>query len=112
MTDVPNRDGQDAPPDSDLATEIRALREEIERFNGHRFIRIQNSVPRMLFVQLARGLVLGLGTVIGASVLVSFFVYALSQIEFLPIIGEWATEIARQIEGELSDRQAETPPDE
>ena len=32
----------------DLAAELRALREEVARLNAHRYIRIQNSVPRML----------------------------------------------------------------
>ena len=105
-------DSEQDSPAPDLAAEIRALRTELETLNGHRFVRIQNSVPRMLLLALFRGLALGLGTVIGASVLVSFLVYMLAQIEFLPIIGEWATEIARQIEGELSDGGAEPPAQE
>ena len=39
----------------------RALREEVARLNAHRYIRIQNSVPRMLAFSFARGLALGLG---------------------------------------------------
>lgn len=99
----------DPAPDSeplDLATEIAALRREVAIFNGHRFIRVQNSVPRILMLQFARGLALGLGTVIGASVLVSILVYFLSQIEFLPIIGDWALKLADQIQAQLEANQA------
>lgn len=84
----------------DLTKEVHALRVELRRLNRHRFIRVHNSMPRMLAFNFARGLAVGLGTVLGASMLLSVLVWALSQIEFLPIIGEWAAEIARQM-GEL-----------
>src|SRR6056297_2517190 len=81
--------GMDAA-DNDLKHEIAALRKELEQLNNHRFIRIQNSVPRLIGFQFLRGLALGLGTVVGASVLVSIVGYFLAQIDFLPIIGDWA----------------------
>ncbi len=80
--------------------ELRALRQELHVLNQHRFIRIQNSIPRLLAFNFARGLALGLGTVVGASVLLSIVIWSLSQIEFLPIIGEWASEIARMMQEE------------
>lgn len=85
------------PSSDDLTKEVHALRVELRRLNSHRFIRVHNSVPRMLAFNFARGLAVGLGTVLGASMLLSVLVWALSQIEFLPIIGEWAAEIARQM---------------
>jgi hypothetical protein len=39
-----------------------------------------------------------LGTVVGASILVSLIAYLLAQIDFLPIIGDWATAIAEQMQ--------------
>lgn len=90
MTDEP------AGP-QDLTQEIAALRAELRLLNKHRFIRIHNSLPRLLAFNFARGLALGLGTVVGATLLLSVLVWALSQIEFLPIIGEWAAEIAARI---------------
>ncbi|WP_412507348.1 DUF5665 domain-containing protein [Roseovarius sp. SYSU LYC5161] len=82
----------------DLRAEIRGVRAELAQLNSHRFIRMHNSLWRVIAFNLARGLAFGLGTVMGASVLLSFIVWSLSQIEFLPIIGEWASEIARQME--------------
>ena len=81
-------------PDSDLA----ALRAELEKLNSHRFIRLHNSLPRLLAFNFARGLAFGLGTVVGASVLLSLVVWSLGQIDFIPVIGEWASEIAREID--------------
>ena len=93
-------------PEGDLQTEIRELRREVRRLNEHRFVKIQNSMPRMLGFMFVRGLALGLGTVIGASVLVSVLAFALAQIDFLPIIGDWATDFAAQIEAEVRSRQS------
>lgn len=82
----------------DTVREIAGLREELHRLNEHRFVRIHNSVFRLVGFQFLRGLAFGFGTVVGASILVSLIALALSQIEFIPIIGEWAAEIRRQME--------------
>jgi len=86
------------PSNPDTAKEINLLREEIALLNSHRFVRIHNSVPRLIAFQFVRGLAFGLGTVIGATILVSLVGLFLSQIDFIPIIGEWATRIANQIQ--------------
>jgi len=78
--------------------ELQAVRKELELLNSHRFIRMHDSMFRLIGFNLVRGLAFGLGTVLGASVLLSLFVWSVSQIEFLPIIGEWASEILRLIE--------------
>lgn len=88
---------QEKAQTDDLAREVRALRDEVELLNSHRFVRIQNNLPRFLALNFARGLAVGLGTLLGATVLLSLLVWALSQIEFLPIIGEWAARIAEQM---------------
>ena len=85
------------PENDDLTSEIRALRIELARLNNHRFVRIHNNLPRLLAFNFARGLAVGLGTVLGATVLLSVVVWSLSQIEFLPIIGDWAAQIAEQM---------------
>ena len=82
--------------------ELSALRRELQRLNRHGFVRMHDSVPRLLAFNFARGLAFGLGTVVGASVLLSLAIWALSQIEFLPIIGEWASEISKQMQAAAS----------
>jgi len=78
--------------------ELRALRQEIERLNEHRFIRVLNSPWKGVGFQFLRGIAFGLGSVIGATLVVSALGYALSTVNFLPIIGDWANEIANEIE--------------
>lgn len=88
---------EDATEAQALRQEVHALRREVARLNSHSFIRLHNSMGRLLAFNFARGLAFGLGTVLGASVLLSLVAWSVSQVEFLPIIGEWAAEIARQM---------------
>lgn len=89
-----------APSDrtAELSAELEALRREVGKLNDQSFIRIHNSVPRLLAYSFARGLAAGLGTVLGASVLLSFVIWSLSTIEVVPIIGDYVTRIIQQIE--------------
>ncbi|MGR3660380.1 MAG: DUF5665 domain-containing protein [Paracoccaceae bacterium] len=80
--------------------EFDALRKEVKRLNDQRLFRWYDSLPRLLGLQFLRGMALGLGTVVGATILVSVLVLLLSKIDFIPIIGEWAKEIAVQIQGD------------
>ena len=78
-------------------TEITALRREIEQLNRHRFIRLHNSLPKLIAFNLLRGLAFGLGTVLGATILVWILGQFLANIDFIPIIGDWAAQINEQI---------------
>lgn len=77
---------------------LQRLTAEVERLNQHRFIRVQNSLWRLITFQFVRGLAFGLGSVFGATLLVSLLAWWVSQFEFLPIVGDWAAQIVKQIE--------------
>lgn len=81
-----------------MAAELELIRAELKIMNNHRIIRINNNMWRLIGFQFVRGLALGFGTVVGASLLVSAVVYSLSTIDFIPIIGDWANEIANEIQ--------------
>jgi hypothetical protein len=80
-----------------LAEEVRALREEMTLLRRHRMFVLYQSVARVLLFRFASGMAVGLGTVIGATVLLSIILWLLSQVELIPIIGDWAAEITRAI---------------
>lgn len=83
------------PTDSEA---IARLTREVEKLNEHRFVRVQNSLWRLIAFQFVRGLAFGLGSVVGATILVSLLAWWVSQIEFIPIVGEWAKQIMDQIQ--------------
>ena len=74
------------------------VRDELKRLNNHSYLVNNATIFRMIFYQILRGLAFGLGSVIGATFLVSVLVYFLSGMDFIPIIGEWAAEIAAEIQ--------------
>ena len=92
--------------DDELKSEIRALRQEVARLNSHRFVAIHNSTARLLAFRFAQGLAIGLGTVIGATALVSVLAFVLAQIDFVPILGGWAEILAEQIGQEIREVDA------
>lgn len=87
----------DAPDPEDIRADLQALKAELHLLNTHRFVRIHNSVWRLIGFQFIRGLAFGLGSVIGATILVSVLAYSLRSINFIPIIGEWAKQILEMI---------------
>lgn len=66
---------------------------ELQKLNDHNLVKVYNSLPRFLWFSLLKGIALGLGSVLGATVVLSTLVYVLSQIEFIPVIGDWVSEI-------------------
>jgi len=87
-----------APPDHDLSEEIAQLKHEVARLNRHRFVRLYDSVPKLMAYWFGSGLLFGLGTVLGGSLLLSYLILTLSSIDFLPIIGDWAARIAEEMD--------------
>ena len=79
-------------------SDLQQIREELQTLNKHRFVRTQNSMPRMLWLFFLKGIAFGLGSVLGASIVVSIVISLLGQIEFIPIIGEWAKDIMMEMQ--------------
>jgi len=77
---------------------MKKIEVALERINSHKLIEIYNSIFKLLFYQFIKGIVFGLGSVLGATIVVSILVYLLSQIEFIPIIGEWVKHISQEIQ--------------
>ena len=83
--------------------ELAQIRDALHVLNNHKVIRTFNSMPRMLAFQFFRGVAFGLGSVIGATIVVSLLISFLAQIEFIPIIGEWAVQIMQEIQPTLPE---------
>ena len=79
---------------SDKENLTNAVRELLD----HKILRDYSSTWRILWLNFLRGLAFGLGSVIGATILVYLTIQILAQIEFIPILGEWAVQLIEQIE--------------
>ena len=89
---------QDVNPGQDIEGELRALRAEVTRLNNQRFFRLESSIWQVAFWSLMRGLAFGLGSVLGATILVTILIRMLGSIDFIPILGEWAQQIVNEIQ--------------
>jgi hypothetical protein len=89
-------------------SEIEQLSNAIHKLNDHKYFRIHDSYLKMMFYQLLRGISFGLGSVLGATVVVSVVGFWLSQIEFIPLIGDWAAALAHEIMDDLPADQKVT----
>lgn len=87
-----------------IENEFKALHRELQRLNDHRFVRVHNSPWRLMWFQFLRGLAFGFGSVAGATIVVSIVGYALNQMEVVPIIGEWAKQLAAEIMAQAPGR--------
>jgi hypothetical protein len=72
----------------------KALRDVLDQ----KIMRDHSTVWRVLWLNFLRGLAFGLGSVIGATILVYLTIQVLAQIEFIPILGDWAVQLIEQIE--------------
>ena len=78
--------------------EIKKLSEAIKSLNDNNILKIYNSTKKILFISFLKGLASGLGWIIGATILVSLLTYILSQIEFIPILGDIVSQLIEEIE--------------
>ena len=78
--------------------EIKRLARSLEAINKHNLLRTYDSTWNILWYNFIRGLAFGLGTVIGATILVYVLLQFLAQIEFIPILGDWALKFISEIE--------------
>ena len=77
--------------------EIKKLSEAIKSLNNNNIFKIYNSTKKILFISFLKGLASGLGWIIGATILVSILTFALSQIQFIQIVGEWVSKLITEI---------------
>jgi len=90
--------GKEEIQKEEILSEIQEIKQALEEIKSHRLLSIYNSIGRLCLFFFIRGILVGFGTVIGATVVASLFVFVLSQFEFIPIIGEWVTAILKEID--------------
>ena len=78
--------------------QIKELEVSIKNLTRQRFFKIYSSFRALIFISFIKGLASGLGWVLGATILVSLLTFTLSQIEFIPILGEWVSKLIKEIQ--------------
>ncbi len=86
--------------EKELAKEIKTLTKEVKKLKDLEFLRVFKHPWKFLWFSFLKGLMVGFGSILGASVLVGFFVYLLAQISFIPILGDFIEDIILQVQFE------------
>jgi hypothetical protein len=84
-----------------IIAQTEKVNKQLTYFHKHKLFKVYNSIPQLLWFNLLKGVAFGLGSVLGATGVLSALVYLLSQIEFIPFIGEWVSEILEIVKTEV-----------
>ena len=92
-----------------LSKEVKSLTKEVRKLKDLEYLKVFKHPWKFMGFSLLKGMMVGLGSVLGASVLVAVGIYILAQISFVPIVGDFVQEVMNQIEIALpsSDDQGE-----
>ena len=82
---------------------LQSIENELKILTGHKVLSMYSSVFKQLMLQLLRGIFFGLGTAMGATIVLSALLFLLAQIEFVPIIGEWVQMIIAELNGVVEE---------
>ena len=90
--------GQQSAPATDAQLILlQQIQAQLQQINQHRLVRTYDSWLTIIWLHFLRGILFGLGTVVGATVVVWVLLYLLAQVEMVPIVGSWVHDIIAEI---------------
>lgn len=89
--------GKEADPLASLAESSRRLAEIVDRMEKEHCLLATSSMRKYLWYKLLGGIANGVGSAIGATIVVGVVLvllqHFLSQMQILPVVGKWAAEL-------------------
>ncbi len=89
----------------ELIKEVKGLSKEVRKLKELEFIKVFKHPTKFIFFSFLKGLAVGFGSVLGASLVVGIFVYLLAQISLVPIVGGFVEDIVGQIDGSQNSEE-------
>lgn len=80
-----------------LIKEVKELSKEVRKLKNLEFVRILKRPWKFLWMTFLKGLMVGFGSVLGASVLVAIFIYIIAQIQVVPFLGDFVQDIIEDV---------------
>jgi len=84
--------------EAELAKNVKDLTKQLTRLKKQDFFKYFTDTKRFLLFSFLQGLLRGFGAIIGATILVGIVIYILSQITFIPLIGDFISDVLEQIQ--------------
>lgn len=92
----------------ELTKEVNQLAKQVQKLQNTELIKIYKHPGKLIWYSFLKGIMVGLGSVVGATVVVAILIYLLSKISFVPVIGDFVNEIVGQLE--ISQTETTTNP--
>jgi len=83
--------------EKELLRDLKLLTKEVKALKNLEFVQVLKKPGRLMWLSLLKGMMTGLGSVLGATVLVAILLYIIAQISFVPIIGDFIKDLMSEI---------------
>jgi len=84
--------------EKDLVKAVNDMAKQVETLRDMELLQVLKHPWKLLWYSLLKGLMIGFGSVLGASVLITLFVYLLAQLSHVPVIGNYVDQILSKTE--------------
>lgn len=92
-----------------LTREVTSLTQEVQKLKDMELIQIFKHPLKFLWFSFLKGVMVGFGSVLGASLVVGIFLYLLAQISLVPVIGDFVQKVINQIQPGTEEQQNSEP---
>lgn len=94
-----------AQAQAQLIREVTSLTQEVQKLKDMELIQIFKHPLKFLWFSFLKGVMVGFGSVLGASLVVGIFLYLLAQISLVPVIGDFVQKVINQIQPGTEEQQ-------
>jgi len=81
-----------------LVKELNKLTKQVAHLQDTELIRVYKKPLKFLWFAFLKGLMIGFGSVLGASFLVGFFIYLVGQIQLVPVVGDFVKDVLDELD--------------
>ncbi len=93
-----------------LAKEVKNLTKEVSKLKNLEFMKVFKHPVKFMWYSFLKGIMIGFGSALGATVILAVFLYLVGQISFVPLIGGFVEEVISEITTEInSEISPDTP---
>lgn len=80
-----------------LVREVHRLTKTLNKLQKEQPFDVMKNQKRFLWLSFLKGVMVGFGSFLGATILVALVVFLLSKIQFIPIIGDFVKDILQEL---------------
>lgn len=95
--------------EKELIKDLKNLTKAVKQLEKLELVELYKKPFKLMGFALLKGMMIGLGSVLGATVLVGVLIYLLSHIQFVPIVGNFVGDVVEQVTEQIQQTQSSQP---